>query len=71
MAQSRYTPAEFVALIKAQPTVGKVKKVEEALLYGMVLGRLAALNRTDGMISHKQAEKLIAAYNKHLESMKG
>lgn len=71
MTQSRYTPAEFVALIKAQPGVKKVDKIQEAMLYGMALGRMAALNKTDGKITHKQACKLAASYNAHINQMKG
>lgn len=71
MTQSRYTPTEFVNVIKAQPGVKKVDKIQEAMLYGMVLGRLAARNKTDGKISHKEAEKLIAVYNFHINKMKG
>ena len=71
MTQSRYTPSEFVALIKSQPGVKKVDKIQGAILYGMVLGRLQARNKTDGKISHKEAEKLIAVYNHHMTKMKG
>lgn len=70
MTQSRYAPSEFVALIKAQPGVKKIDKVQEAMLYGMALGRLQARNKTDGKISHKEAEKLIAVYNFHVNKMK-
>lgn len=70
MAQSRYTPSDFVALVRAQPGVRKVTKIQEAMLYGMVLGRIQARNKTDGKISHKEAEKLIAVYNAHVTAMK-
>lgn len=70
MAMPRYTPAEFVALVKSQPNTGKIKKPEEAMLYGMALGRISNQNRTDGKISHKQAERLVAVYNAHVEQFK-
>ena len=70
MTQSRYTPAEFVALIKANMGKKKVDKIQEAMLYGMALGRISNVNKTDGKLSHKQAEKLIAVYNAHLNQQK-
>lgn len=64
----RYTPKDFVDAIASS---NDISEQQQAFLYGLVIGRLSAKNKTDGTIPPGEANRLVEIYNAMHEKLNG